>query len=78
MTDEVRTEVEQIKQQEEVKQALKQTGAKEEFTPVAETKDKLWLGTHLLFVVWARRPLLLAWLQESLTLQRESCGYCRS
>lgn len=49
MTDEVRKEVEQIKQQEEVKQALKQTaGTKEEAKPVAETKDKLWLGTHLL------------------------------
>ena len=51
MTDEVRTEVEQIKQQEDIKQALKQTaGAKEETTPVAETKDQLWLGTHLLLL----------------------------
>src|SRR5687768_6789142 len=49
MTDQVRKEVEQIKQREEVKQALKQTaGTKEEAKPVAETKDKLWLGTHLL------------------------------
>ncbi len=52
MTDEVRKEVEQIKQQEEVKQALKQTaGTKEEVRPVAETKDKLWLGTHLLVLL---------------------------
>ena len=52
MTDEVRKEVEQIKQQEEVKQALKQTaGTKEETKPVAETKDKLWLGTHLLVLL---------------------------
>lgn len=52
MTDEVRDEVEQIKQQEDVKQALKQTtGTKEEDKPVAETKDKLWLGTHLLLLV---------------------------
>ena len=49
MTDQVRKEVEQIKQQEEVKQALKKTaGTKEEAKPVAETKDKLWLGTHFL------------------------------
>src|SRR6266516_691423 len=51
MTDEVRTEVEQIKQQEDVKQALKQTaGVVEDAKPVAETKDKLWLGTHLLLL----------------------------
>lgn len=52
MTDEVRTEVEQIKQQEDVKEALKQTaGAKEDATPVAETRDKLWLGTHVILLL---------------------------
>jgi small-conductance mechanosensitive channel len=52
MTDEVRTEVEQIKQQEDVKEALKQTaGGKEETKPVAETKDKLWLGTHVILLL---------------------------
>ncbi|MDX6612888.1 MAG: hypothetical protein QOD75_2074 [Blastocatellia bacterium] len=52
MTDEVRTEVEQIKLQENVKEALKQTaGAKDDAMPVAETKDKLWLGTHLVLLL---------------------------
>jgi small-conductance mechanosensitive channel len=47
MADELRTEVEQVKEREDVKQALKQTGAATaEETPKAETKDKLWLGTH--------------------------------
>jgi small-conductance mechanosensitive channel len=47
MADELRTEVEQVKEREDVKQALKQTTAtapKEQ--PKAKTKDKLWLGTH--------------------------------
>ena len=52
MTDKVRTEVEQIKQQEDVKEALKQAaGAKEDATPVAETRDKLWLGTHVILLL---------------------------
>jgi len=52
MADEVRTEVEQIKQQEDVKEALKQTaGAKDEATPGAETRDKLWLGTHVVLLL---------------------------
>src|SRR5258708_578221 len=47
MPNELRTEVEQVKQQEEVKRALKQTSTvKPETTPAAETKDKLLLGTH--------------------------------
>jgi len=47
MADELRTEVEQVKEREDVKQALKQTTAtapKEQ--PKAKSKDKLWLGTH--------------------------------
>jgi len=52
MTNEVRTEVEQITQREDVQEALKQTaGAKEDAKPVAETKDKLWLGTHMILLL---------------------------
>ncbi|MEA2206318.1 MAG: hypothetical protein QOE77_3094 [Blastocatellia bacterium] len=52
MADEVRTEVEQIKQREDVQAALKQTaGGKEETTPTAETRDKLWLGTHIFLLL---------------------------
>src|SRR5205814_1389497 len=60
MTDEKRTEpeqvkpaeVEQVKQQPDVKQALKQTSSvKTEDTPKAETKDKLWLGTHFIILI---------------------------
>src|SRR5260370_32262598 len=47
MPNELRTEVEQVKEQEEVKQALKQTSTvKTTEQPKAKTKDKLWLGTH--------------------------------
>src|SRR6266550_2573026 len=48
----LRIEVEQIKEQPEVKQALKQTTSTESpAKPAAQTKDKLWLGTHgLLFI----------------------------
>ena len=47
MADELRTEVEQVKEREDVKQALKQTSTvKPEEKPKAETKDKVWLGTH--------------------------------
>jgi small-conductance mechanosensitive channel len=52
MTDELRTEVEQVKEREEVKQALKQTSPTEpETKPKAEAKDKLWLGTHFVVLV---------------------------
>src|SRR6266705_901301 len=45
----LRTEVEQIKEQPEVKQALKQTtGTEPDSKPAAKTKDKVWLGTHAL------------------------------
>ena len=52
MANELRTEVEQVKQQEEVKRALKQTSSvKPESTPKAETKDKLLLGTHVIMLL---------------------------
>jgi small-conductance mechanosensitive channel len=52
MADELRTEVEQVKERADVKEALKQTtaGAPEE-QPKAETKDKFWLGTHAIVLV---------------------------
>lgn len=52
MPNELRTEVEQVKQQAAVQQALKQTSAvKPESTPRAETKDKLLLGTHVIILL---------------------------
>ena len=52
MTNETRTEVEQVKQQDDVKRALKQTSTvKPEETPKAKAKDKLWLGTHGVIIV---------------------------
>ena len=44
-----RAEVEQLKEQEDVRAALKQTpGTKESVpAPVPELKDKLWFGTYL-------------------------------
>jgi len=52
MTNETRTEVEQVKQRADVKQALKQTSTvKPPEEPKAKTKDKVWLGTHLLVVI---------------------------
>src|SRR5438128_9538553 len=51
MSNELRTEVEQVKQQEDVKQALKQTSiVKPKEQPKAKTKDKLLLGTHVIVV----------------------------
>ena len=46
-----KTEIEHIKEQEDVKTALKQTtGTKEAAEkPVALTQDKLWFGTYILF-----------------------------
>src|SRR6266581_2815514 len=68
----LRTEVEQIKEQPEVKQALKQTATTEpDSKPAAKTKDKLWLGTHLLvflsllffyFVLQSPITSFFAWL----------------
>ncbi|MDX6528539.1 MAG: hypothetical protein QOH41_829 [Blastocatellia bacterium] len=52
MPDELRTEVEQVKQQVEVKRALEQTSTvKPDTTPAAETKDKLLLGTHAIILI---------------------------
>src|SRR5437762_13054966 len=60
MTNDTRTEVEQVKpaeveqvkQQPDVKQALKQTSTvKPEEAPKAETKDKLVLTTHLIVLI---------------------------
>ena len=52
MANELRTEVEQVKQREEVKRALAQTSTvKPESTPQAETKDKLLLGTHVIILM---------------------------
>ena len=61
MADELRTEVEQVKEREDVKQALKQTSVvKPEEKPKAETKDKLWLGTHaIVFLALAAAYFLL-------------------
>src|SRR5258707_512069 len=52
MANELRTEVEQVKKQEDVKRALKQTSTvKPEEVPKAETKDKLVLTTHLIVLI---------------------------
>jgi len=52
MANELRTEVEQVKERADVKQALKQTSAvKPEEKPTAETKDKVWLGTHAIILI---------------------------
>jgi small-conductance mechanosensitive channel len=52
MPNELRTEVEQVKEQADVKRALKQTSTvKTESAPKAETKDKLLLGTHVIIVL---------------------------
>ena len=52
MADELRTEVEQVKEREDVKQALKQTTATApQHQPKAKTKDKLWLGTHVIVLI---------------------------
>jgi small-conductance mechanosensitive channel len=51
MADELRTEVEQVKQREDVQRALKQTGSQPNAPPKAETKDKLLLGTHIIVLI---------------------------
>jgi len=52
MADELRTEVEQVKEREDVKQALKQTAVSEpKDQPKAKTKDKVWLGTHAIVLL---------------------------
>jgi small-conductance mechanosensitive channel len=50
-TEDKSAEVEQLKKQEDVRKALKQTaGNKEAPKPVVETKQKLWFGTYLLLL----------------------------
>lgn len=52
MANELRTEVEQVKEREDVKQALKQTSTSEpKDQPKAKAKDKLWLGTHCIVLI---------------------------
>jgi small-conductance mechanosensitive channel len=52
MANELRTEVEQVKKQEDVKRALKQASPVEaKDQPKAETKDKLVLTTHVIVLV---------------------------
>ena len=52
MADELRTEVAQVKEREDVKQALKQTTATApKDQPKAKTKDKVWLGTHCIVLI---------------------------
>jgi small-conductance mechanosensitive channel len=53
MANELRTEVEQVKERADVKQALKQTSAikQPEEKPTAETKDKVLLGTHVIILI---------------------------
>ncbi len=51
MANELRTEVEQVKKQEDVKRALKQTSiVKPKNEPKARATDKLWLGTHAMIL----------------------------
>ena len=52
MADELRTEVEQVKERQDVKQALKQTTSTAPAEqPKAKTKDKLLLGTHVIILI---------------------------
>lgn len=45
-------EVEQLKEQEDVRRALKQTATTREVTkPVVETKQKVWIGTYVLLLL---------------------------
>lgn len=51
-TEQEKIAVEQIKRQEDVQRALKQTATtREEIKPPVETKHKIWLGTYLLLLV---------------------------
>ena len=52
MADERQAHVEQLKQKDDVKLALKQaSGSKKQAAPKAETKDKVWFGSYLLVLV---------------------------
>lgn len=51
-TEERKAEVEQLKNQDDVRKALKQTaGNKEPVKPVVRTKEKVWIGTYALLLV---------------------------
>jgi small-conductance mechanosensitive channel len=52
MANELRTEVEHVKEREDVKRALKQTSTvKPDEKPKAQAKDKLLLGTHITILI---------------------------
>src|SRR5438445_5369800 len=52
MANELRTEVEQVQEQEDVKRTLKQASSvPPKDQPKAKTKDKVWLGTHAIVMV---------------------------
>src|SRR5438270_839491 len=52
ITVEEQAKVEELKQQEDVQQALKQTaGNKEPAKPVVETKHKVYLGTYFILLL---------------------------
>ena len=52
MANELRTEVEQVQEQEDVKRALKQASSvPPKDQPKAKRKDKVWLGTHAIVLV---------------------------
>ena len=76
MEDELRTEVEQVIEREDVKQALKQTSSTEpEDKPKAEAKDKLWLGTHFIILI-ALAAVRLVYAAEHVRLRRKiSAGH---
>src|SRR5262249_35554944 len=64
MANELRTEVEHVKEREDVKRALKQTSTVERGEkPKAQAKDKLLLGTHVVLL------LALAAIRFVLSLQ---------
>jgi small-conductance mechanosensitive channel len=81
MAEERQGQVEHLKKQKEVKQALEQTaGSKEQAAPKVETKDKLWFGTYVLLliglgVLYYLFTLRFFGLQETLVLRL--LGYTR-
>ena len=51
-TEKEKVEVEQLKAQDDVRRALKQTaGNKDAAKPVVETKQKVWIGTYVLLLI---------------------------
>ena len=52
MTQKERAQAEQLKQQEDIRAALKQTGVQQEGArPVAETSDKVWFGGYVFLLI---------------------------